>query len=114
MKDYFVYIVTNRNRTTLYTGVTNSLVRRIWEHRNHVKPGSFTSRYSLSILVWYEDFPDINAAIECESKIKGWTRARKIALIEKINPKWEDLSDAFEQQPAIDDPMDMDDPAIEE
>lgn len=86
----------------------------MWEHRNHIKPNSFTSRYNLSVLVWYEDFPDINAAIECESRIKGWTRAKKIALIEKMNPKWEDLSAAFDQLPTINDPMEIDEPTDEE
>jgi putative endonuclease len=107
MHDYFVYIVTNKSRTTLYTGVTDSLVRRVWEHRNPRSDKSFTARYSVSALVWFEHFPDANAAIACESRIKGWTRAKKIALIEKLNPKWEDLSAGFEQQPNIDEPVDL-------
>ncbi len=106
MHDYFVYIVTNKARTTLYVGVTNSLVRRIWQHRNPTSRKSFAGRYNLSVLVWFGHFRDINAAIECESKIKGWTRAKKLALIGKMNPKWEDLSADFEQQPKIDEPVD--------
>jgi putative endonuclease len=106
MHDYFVYIMTNKNRTTLYVGVTNNLVGRVWQHRNPASDRAFTSRYNVRCLVWYEHFPDINAAIACEKRIKGWTRAKKIALIEKMNPKWDDLSAAFEQQPVRDEPAD--------
>jgi putative endonuclease len=87
MHDYFVYIVTNKNRTTLCAGVTNNLMQRVWEHRNPTSTSPFTSRYNLHSLVWHEHFPDINAAIACEKRIKGWTRAKKIALIERLNPK---------------------------
>ena len=91
MKSYYVYIMTNKSRT-LYTGVTNHLERRVWEHKNKVIPG-FTSRYKITQLVYYEEGNDINVAIAREKQIKGWLRAKKIALIELINPEWRDLSE---------------------
>ena len=111
MHDYFVYLVTNKtvsnkSRAPLYVGVTNDLARRIWEHRNPATNKSFSARYKLSSLAWFEHFPKIDAAIACEKKIKGWTRAKKIALIEKMNPKWNDLSADFEQQPKMNEPVD--------
>jgi len=90
MKQYYVYILTNRSRT-LYTGVTNDLQRRVYEHKHKLVPG-FTAKYNLTRLVYYEATPDIRAAIAREKQIKGWLRAKKIALIESMNPKWEDLS----------------------
>jgi putative endonuclease len=89
-RQYYVYIATNATRT-LYTGVTNDLERRIYEHRNKLVPG-FTSKYNISWLVYYEETDDADIAIVREKQIKGWTRAKKIALIESINPKWQDLS----------------------
>ena len=88
---YYVYILSNAANTTIYTGVTNDLERRLWEHRNHVDKGSFTARYSVTKLVHYEMTTDINAAIEREKQIKGWSRKRKNALIEKENPTWQEL-----------------------
>ena len=90
VKHYYVYIMTN-NYATLYTGVTNDLVRRVYEHKHKLVPG-FTSKYGLTRLVWYEAGTGIGAAIGREKQIKGWLRARKIALIESVNPNWEDLS----------------------
>ncbi len=90
MNTYFVYIVTNRPRGVLYTGVTNDLVRRAWQHRNGELPG-FTQKYGLKTLVWYEAFGDIELAIQREKRIKRWRRAWKIALIEEMNPGWLDL-----------------------
>jgi putative endonuclease len=89
--DYFVHILTGKGRATLYIGVTNDLQNRIWQHRNP-EHESFTQRYHCIILVWYEHFGDVHAAIACEKKLKGWRRSKKIALIEKQNPNWEDLS----------------------
>jgi putative endonuclease len=89
MKAYFVYIMTNRSRT-LYTGVTNDLVRRVQEHKQKLIPG-FTKKYNITKLVYFEQTNDIQAAIQREKQIKGWLRAKKIALIESINPQWEDL-----------------------
>jgi putative endonuclease len=90
MKAYFVYIMTNRSRT-LYTGVTNDLTRRVQEHKQKLIPG-FTKKYNITKLVYFEQTNDIQAAIQREKQIKGWLRAKKIALIESINPQWEDLS----------------------
>ena len=90
MKNYYVYIMAN-NYATLYTGVTNDLVRRAYEHKHKLVPG-FTSKYNLTRLVWYEAGSDISAAIGREKQIKGWLRAKKVALIESVNPNWEDLS----------------------
>ena len=88
---YYVYILSNTTNTTIYTGVTNDLERRLWEHRNHVDKGSFTARYDVTKLVHYEMTTDVNAAIEREKQIKGWSRKKKNALIEKENPKWQEL-----------------------
>ena len=89
-KHYYVYILTNPTYTTLYVGVTNDLERRAWEHRNPVSI-TFTSRYNLRHLVFCEETHDVRAAIEREKQIKGWTRAKKVALIESSNPDWRDL-----------------------
>jgi putative endonuclease len=90
MRQYYVYIMTNRSRT-LYTGVTNDLERRVYEHKDRI--GSrFTSKYNINRLVHFEVFSDIRDAIAREKRIKGWLRAKKIALIESANPSWEDLS----------------------
>ena len=90
MKTYFVYIMTNKSKT-LYTGVTNDLERRVHEHKNKQIPG-FTGKYNITKLVYYEEGNDINMAIAREKQIKGWLRAKKIALIEAKNPEWKDLS----------------------
>jgi putative endonuclease len=93
MKYYYVYIMSNKSRT-LYTGVTNNLERRVWEHKNRAIPG-FTSRYHITRLVYYEEGTDIHTAIAREKQIKGWLRAKKIALIESMNPEWRNLSDGW-------------------
>jgi len=90
MNRYFVYIVTNKSGT-LYTGVTNDLSRRVYEHKQKLVPG-FTKKYNITRLVYFEETDDIKAAIAREKQIKGWLRSKKIALIESLNPKWEDLS----------------------
>ncbi len=87
---YFVYIMTNHSRT-LYTGVTNNLTRRVYEHQHHLVPG-FTSKYKITQLVFYEGTDSIESAIAREKQIKGWVRSKKVALIEAMNPFWEDLS----------------------
>jgi len=91
MRDYFVYILASGRNGTLYVGVTNDLGRRLAEHKEKLGPG-FTRRYGVDNLVWYEIHCDINAAIEREKQIKGWNRAWKVRLIEKINPVWNDLT----------------------
>ena len=91
-KQYFVYILTNKNNTVLYTGVTNHLVRRVLEHR--AGSGSqFTSKYKVTKLVFFETISDVHAAIAREKQIKAGSRQKKIVLIEEINPGWEDLFD---------------------
>ena len=89
-RQYSIYIMTNKNKTTLYTGVTNNLARRVEEHKNHKIKG-FTNRYNLEILVYYEVSDDIKAAILREKQLKGGSRKKKITLIESINPDWKDL-----------------------
>jgi putative endonuclease len=87
---YFVYIVASPSRT-IYIGVTNDLARRVREHRMKETPG-FTATYKVNRLVWFEEFADPAAAISREKQLKNWTRAKKIKLIESINPAWNDLS----------------------
>jgi putative endonuclease len=96
--DYWVYILTNKHCTTLYIGITNEIVRRLYQHRYSEGEG-FTQRYQLNRLVWLEHFRNVNDAIACEKKLKGWRRSRKIALIEQTNPRWLDLSEDWEQEP---------------
>ena len=90
MNQYYVYIMTNGVRT-LYIGVTNDLVRRVFEHKEKVVEG-FTKKYNISFLVYYETTSDIQAAIAREKQLKSWRRSKKIALIESLNPQWKDLS----------------------
>jgi putative endonuclease len=92
-KIYFVYIMTNRSKT-LYTGVANSLIRRVREHKLGIGSG-FTAKYKLDRLVYFERFDDIRNAIEREKQIKSWLRIKKIALIVSINPEWRDLSEQW-------------------
>jgi putative endonuclease len=91
MKSFFVYMMTNKSRVVLYTGVTNSLTRRVWQHQNGTIEG-FTRVYRVNRLVHYECFNDPRDAIAREKEIKGWRRAKKNALVETTNPKWADLS----------------------
>ena len=88
----YVYIVTNKKQGTLYIGVTNDLVRRIYEHKNKSVKG-FTSRYNLTQLVYYETHEELYEAISREKKLKNWHRDWKIKLIERLNPQWNDLTD---------------------
>mgnify|MGYP001277203426 CR=1 FL=1 len=87
-----VYIITNKNRTTIYTGSTADLRTRLDEHRDKSNPASFSARYNLHLLVYYENFHNIEEAIERERYIKGKTRKWKEQLIESLNPTWSDLS----------------------
>jgi putative endonuclease len=89
---YFVYILTNSYNTVLYTGVTNDLIRRINEHKNGIG-SKFTSRYRVYRLVYVESTESVEGAIGREKQIKGWSRAKKVSLIESVNPEWKDLSD---------------------
>jgi len=91
-KQYYVYIMANRYHNVLYTGVTNDLKRRVYEHKMHLVRG-FTSRYNVEKLVYYEATDDIQAAILREKQIKGGSRQKKIDLIMSINPEWKDFFD---------------------
>ncbi|WP_167341785.1 GIY-YIG nuclease family protein [Nonlabens sp. SY33080] len=91
MKPGYVYIMTNRNNTTLYVGVTSNLEQRVKEHKCKKHPKSFTARYNLGKLVYYEAHQMIGDAIGREKQLKAGSRAKKIALIESINPEWLDL-----------------------
>ena len=90
MGDYFVYIMTNKSRT-LYTGVTNNLIRRVYEHKKKLVTG-FTTKYNITRLIYYETFRNPYDAITAEKRIKGWKREKKVKLIEETNPNWKDLS----------------------
>lgn len=89
-REYCVYIMTNINNTTLYVGITNDLIRRVYEHKNHLIEG-FTSKYKLHKLVYYEVTSDVNAAIYREKQIKGGSRRKKVILINSLNCEWKDL-----------------------
>ena len=91
---YYVYILTNKTDKVMYIGVTNDIVRRVYEHRNHMIDG-FTAKYNVTKLVYVESAPDVRDAIQREKQLKGWTRAKKNALVETANPKWEDLWDTI-------------------
>ena len=88
---YYVYILSNNHGNVLYTGVTNNLVKRIYEHKQHLDKGSFTAKYNVEKLVYYEETTDILAAIAREKQIKSWNRKRKNKLIESKNPRWNEL-----------------------
>jgi len=89
-KQYYVYILTNKPQRVLYIGVTNNLIRRVYEHRQKLTKG-FSSKYNLTILVYYEIFDDINNALQREKRLKKWNRPWKIELIENNNPQWSNL-----------------------
>ena len=87
-----VYIVTNRNHSVLYIGVTNSLTRRTWKHGEGAGTG-FAATYRCNKLIYYEHYADVDDAFAQETQLKKWSRAKKIALIERLNPSWLDLWD---------------------
>ena len=89
--EYYVYILSNRLNTVIYTGMTKDLVRRVYEHKHHLDPDSFTAKYGVTKLVYYESTSDVKAAIEREKQIKGWNRKRKNKLVESKNPSWAEL-----------------------
>jgi len=90
MPDCWVYLLTNKPRSTLYVGVTNDLVRRVFEHREGLVKG-FTTRYGLRMLVYFERYDSSRAAIQREKNIKHWPRLWKLRLVESANPQWRDL-----------------------
>ena len=89
-KEYYVYIITNRINTVLYTGITSDITKRVWQHKNKVIEG-FTKKYSINKLVYFEIYEDPENAILREKQIKAGSRTRKIQLITKMNPTWKDL-----------------------
>ncbi len=91
-KSGYVYIMTNKNNTVLYTGVTSDLKKRVWQHKEKLVEG-FTKRYNADKLVYYEICPDIVSAIAREKQLKGGSRQKKIDLINSLNPEWRDLYD---------------------
>ena len=93
-----VYIMTNKRNGTLYIGVASELLDRISQHRSGWDPGSFTARYDLKMLVYFEAFDDIEEAIAREKQLKGGSREKKIALIESLNPQWRDLYDELARE----------------
>jgi len=93
-KRFWVYIVASKRNGTLYIGVTSHLVKRVWEHRQHVVDG-FTRRYHVSKLVWYEEHPTAESAIGREKQLKEWKREWKTELIQQANPYWHDLYESI-------------------
>ena len=91
---YFVYLMASQKNCTLYVGVTNDLVRRVFEHKNDLVEG-FTRRYGVHILVWFESTSSIEAAIQREKQLKNWKRDWKVSLIEQFNPDWNELYDGL-------------------
>jgi putative endonuclease len=92
---YYVYILANATNVALYIGVTNDLIRRVYEHRTNADPKSHTARYGIHKLVYYEETTDVRAAIGREKQLKSWNRARKNKLIGSLNPSWTDLYDGL-------------------
>ena len=95
--NYYVYILSNITGTTIYIGITKDLIRRVYEHKHKLDPGSFTARYDIHKLVYYESTSDVRAAIEREKQLKGWNRKRKNKLVESMNPRWDDLYESILQ-----------------
>ncbi|KXK56216.1 MAG: excinuclease ABC subunit C [Chlorobi bacterium OLB5] len=90
-KYFYIYIMTNKKNGTLYTGMTDDLLRRVFEHKNNLYKTSFTSIFNLHKLVYFEQTDDVSAAIYREKQIKKWNRDWKLKLIEDMNPNWNDL-----------------------
>ena len=87
----YVYIMTNKHKTTLYIGITNDLTRRVYEHKKHLIKNSFTDRYNLEYCIYYEEYPYFDLAIVREKELKRWNRQKKENLINKLNPEWREL-----------------------
>ena len=92
-KLFFVYMMSNTKHGTIYTGVTSNLRARVWQHKNHEFEGSFSARYDLTRLVWFEAHESAETAITREKRLKDWKRSWKVELIEDTNPRWDDLWD---------------------
>ena len=93
--NYYVYILANTTGTVVYIGVTKDLIRRVYEHKHKLDPNSFTAKYDVHKLVYFESTSDVRAVIEREKQLKGWNRKRKNKLVESMNPRWEDLYDSI-------------------
>ena len=91
MNQYYVYMMSNKGRNVLYIGVTNNLERRVAEHKSDTIEG-FTQKYKCHALVYYEEYGDVNDAIHREKQLKCWSRTKKDALVETLNPLWKDLA----------------------
>lgn len=91
MKQYYVYILANSTNVTIYTGMTNDLIRRVYEHKHHIDPNSYTAKYNVTKLVYYEYTSDVNSAISREKHIKSWSRKAKNQLVSGFNPEWREL-----------------------
>jgi putative endonuclease len=87
----FVYIMTNKNKTTLYVGVTSDLPKRVLQHKNHIYKNAFTAKYNVEYCIYFEGFLSIEIAIQREKEIKKWSRKKKEELINKVNPEWMEL-----------------------
>jgi len=92
-KTFSVYLLASRS-LNFYIGITSNLHRRVWQHKNHTFEG-FTSRYNINRLVYYENFDDVHKAIAREKQLKGWSRAKKVGLVKRINQTWLDLSEQW-------------------
>jgi putative endonuclease len=93
-KGVYVYIMASGRNGTLYIGVTSNLIQRVWQHREDVADG-FTKKYNCKLLVWFEQFGDIEAAIRREKQMKEWKRLWKLRVIEELNPEWDDLFESL-------------------
>ena len=105
LKSYYVYILASGRNGTLYVGVTNDLVRRVAEHKSAEAKG-FTKRYDVMRLVWFDETPDVNAALQREKTMKKWPRAYKLNVIEELNPQWRDLYEDLLDRPQSESPLD--------
>ena len=94
MKNFYVYIITNKNNNVFYIGITNNLPRRLYEHQNKLVPG-FTKKYNVIKLIYFETFPTTYEAISREKQLKNWKRSWKTELIQKTNPNFDDLNELF-------------------
>ena len=92
---YYVYILADNLNKTIYTGITNNLIRRVYEHKHNLDKESFTARYGVHKLVYFETTPSVYSAIEREKQIKSWSRKRKNDLVNSQNPNWEELYDGL-------------------
>jgi len=95
---YYVYILSNKAGSVLYTGITRDMLFRVQQHKGKQNPHSFTAKYNVNRLVYFEDFEDVMDAIAREKQIKGGSRAKKLALINATNPEWRDLYDELQEQ----------------